>query len=94
VHHRADLYDDADAFEPERFLRRTYSPYEYLPFGGGARRCVGMSLAVFEMKIILASLLERFDLAVAQGQRVVPVRRSVTMGPSSGPRMVVKHAFP
>ena len=93
VHHRADLYDDADAFEPERFLRRTYSPYEYLPFGGGARRCVGMSLAVFEMKIILASLLERFDLAVAQGQRVVPVRRSVTMGPSSGPRIVVKHAY-
>jgi cytochrome P450 len=92
AHHQADLYEDPDAFDPERFLRRTYSPYEYLPFGGGARRCVGMSLAVYEMKIILATLLERFELEVAQGQSVVPIRRSVTMGASGGPRMVVRHA--
>jgi len=93
THHRSDLYEDPDAFDPGRFLRRTYSPYEYLPFGGGARRCVGMSLAVHEMKIILATLLERFELDVAPGQNVVPVRRSVTMGPSGGPRMIVTHAY-
>ena len=92
THHRADLYDEPDTFEPERFLKRSYSPYEYLPFGGGARRCIGMSLAVHEMKIVLATLLDRFELAVAEGQQVVPVRRSVTMGPSAGPRMVVQHA--
>ena len=93
THHRADLYEDPDAFEPERFLKRSYSPYEYLPFGGGARRCIGMSLAVHEMKIVLATLLERFELALTEGQQVVPVRRSVTMGPSTGPRMVVQHVF-
>ena len=93
THHREDLYEAPDTFEPERFLKRTYSPYEYLPFGGGARRCIGMSLAVHEMKIVLATLLERFELAVVRGQRVIPVRRSVTMVPSSGPRMVVQHAY-
>lgn len=93
THHRSDLYEQPDTFDPRRFLRRTYSPYEYLPFGGGARRCVGMSLAVHEMKIILATLLERFELDVVQGQNVVPVRRSVTMGPSGGPRMIVTHAY-
>jgi len=93
THHRPDLYEDPDAFEPERFLKKAYSPYEYLPFGGGARRCIGMSLAVHEMKVVLATLLERFELAVAPGQRVVPVRRSVTMGPSSGPRMVVQNVY-
>ncbi len=93
THRRADLYEEPEAFDPDRFLRRSYSPYEYLPFGGGARRCVGVSLAIHEMKLILATLVERFDLGVAEGQRVAPVRRSVTMGPSGGPRMVVEHAY-
>jgi unspecific monooxygenase len=93
THHRPDLYEDSDSFDPDRFLRRSYSPYEYLPFGGGARRCIGMSLAMAEMKIILGTLLARYELAVAPGQHVAPVRRSVTMGPSGGPRMVVEHAY-
>jgi cytochrome P450 len=93
THRRDDLYEHPEDFDPDRFLRRSYSPYEYLPFGGGARRCIGISLAVHEMKIILATLLERFELGVAAGQRVAPVRRSVTMGPSGGPRMVVEHAY-
>jgi len=92
THHREDLFEEPDTFDPERFLRRTYSPYEYLPFGGGARRCIGMSLASFEMKVVLGTLVERFDLDVVPGRPVVPVRRSVTMGPSGGPRMVVQHA--
>jgi len=92
THHRPDLYVEPDRFRPERFLERNYSPYEYLPFGGGARKCLGMNLALYEMKIILATMFERFDLE-SLGERVVPVRRAVTIAPSGGGRMVVRHVY-
>jgi len=93
THRREDLYDRPEMFEPERFLARTYSPYEYLPFGGGARRCIGMNLAIYEMKVILATLFQRFDLENDAGTPVLPVRRSVAMAPSGGGRMIVRHAY-
>jgi len=91
THNREDLYPDSARFDPDRFLRRTYTPYEYLPFGGGARRCIGMHLAMYEMKLILASLLERFEFERAPGHEVVPVRRMVAVAPSGGPRLRVRH---
>lgn len=84
THHREDLYPEPDAFLPERFLERTYSPYEYLPFGGGARRCIGMALATWEMKVALAAMLPSIELEVASSMPVRPQRRSVTVGPSAG----------
>ncbi|HBB30299.1 MAG TPA: hypothetical protein DC064_00210, partial [Cyanobacteria bacterium UBA9273] len=42
-------------FKPERFLERQFSPYEYFPFGGSNRRCVGFALAQLEMKLVLAT---------------------------------------
>ncbi|MFN6127676.1 MAG: cytochrome P450 [Planctomycetota bacterium] len=43
------VYPDPDAFRPERFLERNYSPFEYLPFSGGHRRCIGAAFAAYEM---------------------------------------------
>lgn len=91
THHREGLYDRPDSFDPGRFLGRAYSPYEYLPFGGGSRRCIGMNLAIYEMKLIIALIFARFDLESTSQVPLVPVRRSVTMGPSGGGRMVVRH---
>jgi len=88
THHRADLYPEPDAFRPERFLGRRYSPYEFLPFGGGARRCIGMELALFEMKVVLAALVPRISLEPLP-EPVRPVRRNVTIVPSGGARMRV-----
>jgi cytochrome P450 len=88
THHRPDVFDAPEEFRPDRFLDRTYSPYEYLPFGGGVRRCIGMHLAVYEMKVALASLVERFDFSISSRQpTVAPVRRFVTMAPSGGLRL-------
>src|SRR5213083_1578070 len=41
LHRRPDLYPDPLAFRPERFLERSYGTYEWIPFGGGIRRCLG-----------------------------------------------------
>jgi cytochrome P450 family 110 len=89
AHQREEVYPNADQFRPERFLERRYSPFEYLPFGGGVRRCIGMAFAQFEMKVALSGILSGFDLALADGRSVRPVRRGVTAGPSPF-RMVVK----
>ena len=89
AHHREDVYPVPDEFRPERFLERRYSPFEYLPFGGGVRRCIGMAFAQFEMKLVISGILSRFELALADTRCVRSVRRGLTSGPSPF-RMVVK----
>jgi cytochrome P450 len=89
THHREDLYPEPKRFKPERFLERQFSPYEYLPFGGGNRRCIGYAFALFEMKLVLATVLSRFQLALADNRPVKPVRRGITTTPSGGVPMVM-----
>jgi cytochrome P450 family 110 len=89
AHHREEVYPDPDKFIPERFLERRYSPFEYLPFGGGVRRCIGMAFAQFEMKLVISSILSSVELALADTRSARPVRRGLTSGPSPI-RMLVK----
>jgi cytochrome P450 len=93
AHRRDEVYSDPDEFRPERFLERHYSPFEYLPFGGGVRRCIGLAFAQFEMKVVLGSILSGFELAPADARSVRPVRRGLTSGPSPF-RMVIKARRP
>ncbi|NER03924.1 MAG: cytochrome P450 [Okeania sp. SIO3C4] len=90
THHREDLYPQPKQFKPERFLERQFSPYEYLPFGGGNRRCIGQAFALFEMKLVLATILSSWELALADEKPVKAVRRGFLMAPANGVRMVVK----
>lgn len=56
---REDLYPEPLSFRPKRFLGRTFSPFEFAPFGGSVRRCIGAAFALYEMKIVLATVLSR-----------------------------------
>jgi unspecific monooxygenase len=89
THQREDLYPEPKQFKPERFLERQYSPYEYFPFGGGTRLCIGFALAQFEMKLVLATILSNYELALREQRPVKPARRGVTIAPSGGVKMVV-----
>lgn len=82
LHAREDLYPEPTRFRPERFLERRYSPFEYIPFGGGARRCLGANMALCEMKVILGTVLRRYRLRLAPQAPITFVRRGLTMGPS------------
>lgn len=84
AHTNPSTYIEPDLFRPERFLERTYSPFEYMPFGGGHRRCIGAAFASYEMAIVLGTILKRFELELVDSKPVVPKRRNVTIGPSSG----------
>ncbi|BAZ28506.1 cytochrome P450 [Cylindrospermum sp. NIES-4074] len=89
THHREDLYPNSKQFQPERFLERQFTPYEYLPFGGGNRRCIGMAFALFEMKLVLANVLSSWQLERADSNQVLPIRKGLIFGLSDGVQMRV-----
>lgn len=90
THQREDLYPEPKKFIPERFLERQYTPNEFLPFGGGNRRCIGYVLALLEMKLVLATILTRYELTLASDRPVVPKRRGGTIAPHNGVPIVLK----
>ena len=83
AHYNPTTYPEPDLFRPERFLGRSYSPFQYMPFGGGHRRCIGAAFASFETAIVLGTLLKRHRFELIDSSPVVPRRRNVTMGPST-----------
>ncbi|MEI1375033.1 cytochrome P450 [Nostoc sp. UHCC 0926] len=89
THQREDIYPDPKQFKPERFLERQYSAYEYLPFGGGARRCIGLAFAQLEMKLALAKILSSLELELVNNREVRPKRRGLVTGPDRPIQMVV-----
>ncbi len=88
LHQREDIYPQPKQFKPERFIERQYSPYEYLPFGGSNRRCIGSALALLEMKLVLANIVSRFELKLLNNRPVKPVRRGLTFAPPGKMQMV------
>ncbi len=89
MHHREDLYPNSQEFRPERFLERQYSPYEFMPFGGGVRRCIGEALAMFEIKLVIATILSNYELNLANNKPEKPARRGITLAPKNGVKMVL-----
>jgi unspecific monooxygenase len=89
THQREDLYPQPKQFKPERFLERQYSPFEFFAFGGGNRRCVGAALAMFEMKLVVATIVSNYQLALADSRPVKPQRRGFFLAPAAGFKMVM-----
>ena len=87
LHQRAELYPEPRAFRPERFLERKYAAHEWDPFGGGHRACLGQVFALYEMKVVLATLFSVLRMARPPGAVSRPVRRGIAVGPSDGTRL-------
>ncbi|WP_375470070.1 cytochrome P450 [uncultured Nostoc sp.] len=89
AHRRTETYPKPEQFRPERFLNQKFSPYEYLPFGGGYRGCIGGAFSMYELKLVTAIILSHFQLTLTDKRPVHPVRRGITIVPSGGVKMFV-----
>jgi cytochrome P450 len=89
LHSNPDVYEEPDAFRPERFLDKTFGPHENLSFGFGNRRCIGAAFAHYEIRIALATILLARDVELLDDE-VTPARRSLTFAPDTGVRLRVR----
>jgi cytochrome P450 len=89
LHHREDVYPQPYAFRPERWLAHKPGTYEWIPFGGGIRRCLGAALAMAEQRVVLASMARRLDIEADDPDPEHAVHRNVTMIPARGARVIV-----
>jgi cytochrome P450 len=84
LHRHRTLWQNPEAFDPERFMGAAPPRFSYLPFGIGPRVCVGAQFALAEAVLGLAGIVSRFDVSLLQGQRVVP-RPVITTAPDHAP---------
>lgn len=89
AHHRHPTHPQPYRFQPDRFLQQKFSPYEFLPFGGGVRSCIGAAFSLYEMKLVLATVLTHYQLTLANTGPVRPTRRGITFVPSKNFRLQV-----
>jgi cytochrome P450 len=89
MHTREDVYPDPFAFRPERFLEQPAGTYTWIPFGGGVRRCLGATFAIFEMKTVLRAVAAAVETLDPVGASERPSRRAVTLVPAGDARVIV-----
>jgi cytochrome P450 len=89
MHRNPRYFADPEAFIPERFSKENEANiphYAYLPFGGGPRVCIGNQFALMEARLILATILSRWELRLEPGQTIAP-EQLITIRPKHGLRM-------
>lgn len=85
IHRHPRYWENPNVFYPERFLPENSAnrnKYAYIPFGTGPRICIGKQLAVMISKMVLCSILQRFDMQLAQQK--VKTEALVTLRPKGG----------
>ena len=86
IHGDPELYPEPGEFRPERFLGDQPDGYSFVPFGGGAHRCLGAALATMELELAIEALVTRVRLAPA-GPPAGMVRRGITLAPDNDGRV-------
>ena len=84
LHTAEEVWEDAREFRPERFLDRTYSPWEFAPFGGGSRRCIGAAFGSFQLRVVLGTLLSSSKFESASPSVPLARLRGIIVSPHNG----------
>ncbi len=90
MHDDETVFPNPEVFDPSRFLAAKPDLYQWIPFGGGSRRCLGAPFATMEMNVVLRTLLSdfRWEPTDEPGERWHS--RGVASAPAKGGRMVVR----
>ncbi len=91
-HREAEFWEQPDEFNPNRFDRNLEArrpPFTYVPFGGGPWNCIGAAFAQVESKVVLARLLQQFELVLTNGHEIKPYM-GATLEPRPGVKMLIR----
>jgi cytochrome P450 len=94
VHNSAEIYDDPESFIPERFLERRAAVPTWIPFGGGARRCLAASYAEQEMKRVVRTVLEEVELTPVESRSERVSRAAIAFSPAQHGLVVARPRTP
>ncbi|OUS26137.1 hypothetical protein A9Q99_19360 [Gammaproteobacteria bacterium 45_16_T64] len=81
LHMNPDIWTYPEEFQPQRFLDNDYSPQEYVPFGGGTKKCLGYGFALFEMKSVLFKLYRHSSITLTSNSKISAAIQGITLGP-------------
>ena len=95
MHARRALFPGPEEFRPERFLDDDPpDTYTWIPFGGGTRRCLGASFALFEMRVVIRRVIERAELQPVGSRPERIARRGIVMVPKHETRVMLRERRP
>ena len=94
IHENETLFPDPLVFAPSRFVDAKPDLYQWIPFGGGTRRCLGAAFANMEMNVVLRTMLRDFVLEPADEPGERWHSRGVANAPADGGRAVVHRRRP
>lgn len=94
IHDDDAVFPNARCFDPDRFVDAKPDTYEWIPFGGGTRRCIGAAFAAMEMNVVLRTLLRDFTLLPTDAPDERWHSRGVAFAPAKGGRAVVLRRSP
>jgi cytochrome P450 len=93
LHHDPRFYPDPEAFRPERWSEDFISrlpKFAYIPFGAGPRLCIGSTFAWTEVMLVLASVIQRFQVKAQPGATVRPVAATTVRPSEDGVRVILQ----
>jgi cytochrome P450 len=85
LHFNPDVWRNPESFDPNRFLERKPSPFEYAPFGGGYRRCIGATFAQHELAVAIGTILNTVELRMPRSEQLSKPPRAVPRGIATKP---------
>jgi cytochrome P450 family 138 len=90
LHADESVFSDAWRFDPDRFGSQRPDPAEWIPFGGGVRRCIGAAFATMEIRVVLRTLLRDYVIQPSAARDERWKSRSVALAPARGARVSVR----